>query len=64
MNHDYAHCFDYKPYCPKDCFRAQLARDLENRSDLKGIPLTYANFKGTKHCTIKPGTVSKEYEKA
>ena len=51
MNHDYAHCSDYTPDCPKDCFRAQLARDLKN------IPIWYRvyrvswmHFKGTEEC--------------
>ena len=30
MNHDYAHCADFKETCPMDCFRAQLVRDLKN----------------------------------
>lgn len=29
MNHDYAHCLNFKETCPMDCFRAQLVRDLE-----------------------------------
>ena len=28
MNHDYAHCMDYSPDCPMECFRAKLERDL------------------------------------
>lgn len=28
MNHDYAHCSDFKETCPFECFRAQLVRDL------------------------------------
>ena len=50
MNHDYAHCLDFKPDCPRLCFRAQLARDLEKRKDLIGIPLTFTHFKGTTEC--------------
>lgn len=30
MNHDYAHCADFKETCPMGCFRAQLVRDLKN----------------------------------
>ena len=30
MNHDYAHCADFKETCPTDCFRAQLVRDLKD----------------------------------
>lgn len=50
MNHDYAHCLDWSPDCPKDCFRAQLTKDLMQRADLAGIPLTWMSFKGTKEC--------------
>ena len=28
MNHDYAHCSDYRKDCPKDCFRAQITKEL------------------------------------
>ncbi len=53
MNHDYCHCADYiKSKCPKSCFRAQLTEDLEHRPDLIGIPMTYANLKGTDECPI------------
>lgn len=50
MNHDYAHCLDMKKDCPKSCFRAQLTREVERRSDLQGIPLTWTHFKGTDEC--------------
>lgn len=48
MNHDYAHCLDFKRNCPKDCFWAQLQRDLMKRFYL--LPLTYAHFKDTEEC--------------
>ena len=50
MNHDYAHCLDFREDCPKKCFRAQLVRDLETRSDLMCIPLTWAHFVGIEEC--------------
>ena len=50
MNHDYAHCSDYRKDCPKECFRAQLVRDLKQRTDLFGLPFTWMSFKGTKEC--------------
>lgn len=51
MNHDYAHCLDYTKDCPKDCFRAELQRDIEeNRSEFIGVPLTYARLGGTIEC--------------
>lgn len=52
MNHDYAHCMDYSPDCPKDCFRAKLARDLvEHPIWWRG--LSYTHFKGTEECKKK-----------
>ena len=56
MNHDYAHCLDFSNSCPKDCFRAQLTRDLKRRIDLGGIPLTWMRFKGTEECKKKEVT--------
>lgn len=54
MNHDYCHCFDFDDKkCPKDCFRAQLERDLMKRYDLVGIPMTYGNLKGTEYCPME-----------
>ena len=50
MNHDYAHCADFKDDCPKKCFRAQLVRDLKQRTDLLGLPFTWMSFKGTSEC--------------
>lgn len=50
MNHDYAHCSDYRKDCPKNCFRAQLVRDLKQRTDLLGLPFTWMSFKGTSEC--------------
>ena len=50
MNHDYAHCLDWKPTCPKKCFRAMLVQDLEKRNDLREIPMSWMHFKGTDEC--------------
>ena len=50
MNHDYAHCADYTECCPKDCFRAQLTKDLKNRVDLRGLPFSWMHFNGTEEC--------------
>ena len=51
MNHDYAHCADFKNDCPKNCFRAQLVRNLEN------IPIQYQvswmRLKDTNECKKK-----------
>ena len=57
MNHDFTHCMDYrKSYCPKDCFRAQLTKDLMDRKakgDLLGIPMSFAHFKDCDECLLK-----------
>lgn len=51
MNHDYTHCLDYNETCPKTCFRAELAEDIEKRKDeFVGIPLSYSHLKGTFLC--------------
>lgn len=53
MNHDYAHCIDYTKNCPKECFRAQLQRDIEeHRSEFIGVPLTYAHLGDTIECKL------------
>ena len=53
MNHDYAHCLYYTPNCPKECFRAQLQRDLEERrSEFIGVPLTCSHLSGTVECKL------------
>ena len=50
MNHDYAHCADFKDSCPDDCFRAQLVRDLERYGDTKGFPVSWIHLEGTEAC--------------
>jgi hypothetical protein len=55
MNHDYEHCLDYSPNCPKNCFRAKLERDLAVHPIWwKG--LSYMHFKGTEECKKKEVT--------
>ena len=56
MNHDYAHCRDFKDDCPKGCFRAQLVRDLYERSFSEKIVVSWANLKGTEECPLKGET--------
>ena len=48
MNHDYAHCADYKQSCPQSCFRAQLVRDLKH----KPYPflVSWMHLEGTEEC--------------
>ena len=54
MNHDATHCDDYLvAKCPKTCYRAQLTQDLRNNQyRLLGVPISWANFKGTEECPI------------
>lgn len=52
MNHDYAHCADYKKgICPKECFRGELVRDLNSYPTLR-LYVSWMNFKGTDECML------------
>ena len=51
MNHDYAHCLDFKKSCPRKCFRAQQCRDL--MVNFIPIPLTWQHFKGGGGCPLE-----------
>ena len=55
MNHDYAHCMDYKDDCPTECFRARLTKDLRNRTNLPWKPYSWMHFKGTDECKREDG---------
>ena len=55
MNHDYAHCMDYRDDCPMECFRARLTRDLNNRTNLPWKPYSWMHFEGTEECKRKDG---------
>lgn len=49
MNHDATHCADWdKKRCPKSCYRAKLTQELEKRSDLWYLPVSWSHFKGCK----------------
>ena len=52
MNHDYAHCFDFRDDCPKKCFRAELVRDL---SKYENPVVSWMHFEGTEECMRKDG---------
>lgn len=54
MNHDYAHCLDFKETCPMDCFRAQLVRDL--RENPKRRLISWMRFRGTDECLLDNGS--------
>lgn len=56
MNHDYAHCADFTPKCPRECFRAQLERDLKNHfGEYVGMPISYVRFRQEGLCQIEKG---------
>lgn len=50
MNHDIAHCLDYRKSCPKSCFRAQATEELRHIS----YPLrtSWSHCKGTPLCPL------------
>lgn len=56
MNHDYAHCLDYTPDCPKDCFRAKLAKDLIKQLDQPWKRYVWVHLLGTGECMRKEVT--------
>ena len=53
MNHDATHCLDYRSYCPKKCYRAQLTEDLKHRNDLVWLPVSWMHLLGTAECERK-----------
>lgn len=58
MNHDYGHCLDCTDDCPKDCWRAELTRELKNDPEMIGIPVTWSHFRDTNECPVRKGTCS------
>lgn len=57
LNHDYAHCLDFTVFCPKDCFRAKLVRDLYGNPQMKGVNVSWASFIDAPECKLEiPGT--------
>lgn len=53
MNHDATHCADWdEKICPSDCYRAELTEELEHRSDMWYLPMSYSHFKGTVECKL------------
>lgn len=47
MNHDYAHCMDYRDDCPMECFRARLTKDALNKHY---TIVSFMHFEGTDEC--------------
>ena len=60
MNHDYAHCADFRESCPMECFRAQLVRDLRANPGVNGIWISYMHFEGTDECVKRRRDGKKE----
>lgn len=50
MNHDYIHCLDCINDCPKECFRAQLVRDLEEHPQSW---ISWGHLRDTDECLLK-----------
>ena len=49
MNHDYAHCMDYRDDCPMECFRARLTKEALDKHYTMG----FMHFEGTDECKRK-----------
>jgi hypothetical protein len=47
---------DYTDDCPKECFRAQITKDLMQWTNTKGILFSWMSFKGTDECKQKEVT--------
>ena len=53
MNHDATHCANFCKDCPIECYRAQLAIDLQNKWEkFINIPLSYSYLYGTEECIL------------
>lgn len=50
MNHDATHCLACDSRCPKECYRAQLTRELNNITPMYPFPVSWSNFEGTEEC--------------
>lgn len=49
MNHDYAHCMDYRDDCPMECFRARLTKEAFD----KKLTVSFMHLEGTDECKRK-----------
>lgn len=47
MNHDYAHCMDYRDDCPMECFRARLMKEA---LDKHYTIVSFMYFENTDEC--------------
>lgn len=51
MNHDYAHCMDYRYDCPMECFRARLTKEALDKHYTMG----FMHFENTDECKREDG---------
>lgn len=52
MNHDYAHCMDYRDDCPMECFRARLTKEA---LDKHWTMACFMHFEKTDECKREEG---------
>lgn len=52
MDHDYAHCRDYRKDCPEECFRARLTKEAIE-IHYNSPHMTWFDFAGTEVCKRK-----------
>lgn len=58
MNHDRAHCADYREDCPKGCYRGELVRDLKRKEkDEWWKAVNWVSLKGTAGCMREEVTI-------
>ena len=53
MNHDATHCIACDDRCPKECYRAQLTRELMRMLSCYPLSVSWSNFEGTEECKRK-----------
>ena len=52
MNHDYAHCMDYRDGCPMECFRARLTKEA---LDKHYTIVSFMHYEKTAECKREDG---------
>lgn len=62
MNHDAAHCANYKKDCPDSCYRAQLTKELLDYERYP-FPVSWVKFGGTDECPLYETPQQRYYEK-
>ena len=59
MNHDYAHCMDYRDDCPMECFRAMLTKEA---LDKHYTIVSFMHFEGTDECKRKESQLDRNIQ--